>query len=622
MNKRQSQIIKQMIYEEACITSSFIADFYGVSLRTAQNDIKSILSYCNENNLKYTFNKQTGYQLIDCPACILKDNNNTNVRIKFILRSYLFASHPIKVEKIADTLYISLTTLNKDIQSAKEILSKYDLQFISKPYYGSHIEGSEANKRNCIINEELISFHNVTIAENHKPHIDLKCLNLINSIITKSLISHNFNITDNDYQNFLLLAYLSTTRNVSGQQLEDDYLNDVDLGKAYEIAKDIIETVSQIYHFIPKNSEARYLALALFGKNSLLNTEIIPIEIEEHVSRILQNINDILKIDLSYSIELRVSLSLHIMPLLERIKANNQIQENPIKNLYKNFSYSFELAIIACQYIENLTNCRLTKAELAYLAVHFKVILIKDKNKADKKNILFICSSRRSDSLLIKSGIYNYFSNRINQIDVKNVYELKNIDITKYNVVFSTVLNNDNIPKNAIKINHFLTDSDYNAIEFTLNYGSLFKMVDPLFSKDRFIYAVHASDKYQVIRQLVKLSQDIVDPQALLESIVDREKSGYTSYGNLIALPHPSYLFSHQSFCSVAILDEPIIWSENNKAQIIILCCASKDSSKDLQMLFNFISLLFDNTNKVESIIKDPTYDTFIECLSTLQNSI
>lgn len=82
------------------------------------------------------------------------------------------------------------------------------------------------------------------------------------------------------------------------------------------------------------------------------------------------------------------------------------------------------------------------------------------------------------------------------------------------------------------------------------------------------------------------------DPEELYSSIKEREKKGYTSYGNLIALPHPNHLLAEHSFCSVALLEQPILWSENNTAQIIILCCASKDSARDLQMLFNFISLL------------------------------
>lgn len=622
MNKRQSEILKKMLEEQMNITSSDIAESFHVSLRTAQNDLKAILDYCDENNLSYSYSKKRGYKIQSAGFHELKEQNDANMRINYILRCLLFSTKPLKVDKFADSLFVSTTTLNKDVQIVKNLLANYDLTLVSKPYHGSFINGSEFNKRNCIINEKLISFHNAMLVEQQNSYIDTNCLKIISSIISKVLITNNFNITDNDYQNFLLLSYLSTVRCIEEQYLEENYLGNFDFGKSYEISNEIVHKIANTYHFEAKNSEIRFLASALYGKNSLFNMEIIPNEIEEYVYEILQNINSILKIDLTYSIELRVSLSLHLIPLLQRIKSNNQITNIPVRNIHKDFSFSFELAIIAAQYIEKITDSKLSEAEISYLAIHFNIILSKDQDTVEKKNILLICSSRRSDSLLIKNGIYNHFANRINQIDVKNIYELNNIEFKKYNVIFSTVLIEGIIPKNAIKINHFLTDADYNSIEYALNYGSMFKMVEPLFSKKRFLHVLSDTTKAEVIEKLVILSEDIVKPKELYDSIKEREKKGYTSYGNLIALPHPNHLLAEHSFCSVAILEKPILWSENNVAQIIILCCASKDSAKDLQMLFNFISLLFNQKDKVEKMIRNPSYENFIECLSSLQNSI
>lgn len=618
MNSRQKKILEKMLREQLSYTSKDIASLFDISLRTAQSDLKTIFHYCAENNIKYTYDKKLGYQFLDKYNIELKDTSNETSRIQYILRCFLFSKKPIKVEKIASELFISTTSINKDLQKVKLILSNYDLTLISKPYHGSLVLGKESKKRECIINESLISFHYVNTI---KPHIDLNCLNTIGAIVSNVLIINKFNITDNDYQNFLLLAYLSTIRCLSSLYLENDYLINIDFKEAYTVTEEIIKRIAQYYRFKFNESEARFLASALFGKNSLANTEIIPSHIEKHVSNILEVINKTVDIDLSYSIELRVSLSLHLIPLLERINSNNQIQDVPISNIQNDFSFAFELAIISANYIKSITKTELTKAEIAYLAIHFKIILSKDGNKIEKKNILFICSSRRSDSLLIKSAIYSHFSNKIGQIDVKNTYELKDISFNSYDVIFSTILNEKIIPKNAIKINHFLMDADYNAIEFALNFGSIFKMVEPLFSQKRFINHVKSSNKFDILRKMVALSDNIVDKNILLKAVCEREYNGYTSYGNLIALPHPNYLLTEQSFCSVAILEEPIIWSEDNLAQIIILCCASKSNSKDLQMLFNFISLLFNDINRVQSIIQNCSFTNFMNCLKSLQNS-
>lgn len=623
MNERQKNILKKMLETNDCFTSNHISDTFNISLRTAQNDIKAIVNYCEEEHIEYTYNKKDGYRVVS-QSKIVQNTENTDsnsIRLKYILRLLLFSKEPIKSEKIASSLFISNTTLLKEMIFVKQVLAKYNLTIKSKPYHGSIILGYEHDKRNCIINENLITFHDEVVIHHHKPYIDMDCLHTVSLIVSNVLITNKFNITDSDFQNFLMIAYLSTIRSIDSCYLENNFLNDFNFNETVHIAKKIIEKLSNQYHFKICDSEIRFLASVLHGKNSLITSEIIPSYIENDVSTILDQINSTLSIDFSYSIELRLSLSLHLIPLYERISADNQLTEIPITNIHNIFSYSFELALIASQYINKIKNTELSEAEISYLAIHFNVILEKDGNAKEKKNVLFICSSRRSDSLLIKSGIYNHFSNRISQIDVKNLYEIHSINPSEYDVIFSTTLNDKRVPKNAIKLNHFLTNTDYNTIEFALNHGSIFKMIEPLFSKSRFITNLKAENKEKVISELTKLSANIIESDVLYEAILQREQNGYTSYGNRIALPHPNYLLAKKSFCSVAILDKPILWSENNKVQIIILCCASKNSGKDLQMLFNFISLLFNNTEKVNHLIKHPDYDDFMHCLKSLQNN-
>lgn len=622
MNHRQTLILKELMTFSRPINSSQIAESFHISLRTAQMDLREIIKFCNANQIEYSYVKKSGYKILNKTNFFIENKNSDTLKIKDILRLFFFTCEYIKTDDLADKLFISTTTLSNHLKEVKKVLSRYNLKIISKPYYGSIITGSEIDKRKCIIHEKLLAFHDNHIYENSLTNFDAECFHFISSVVANILITHKFNITDNEFQNFLLIVYLSTIRSRSFCYLAEEDLKNGTYGNAYTVSRHIINKISEYYHYETKESEIQFLAASLYGKNSLFTTDIIPVEIEQYVSDILVSINDKLDVDLTYSIELRISLSLHFIPLIERIENNNQLDDTTFINIHSKFSYSFELAIIAAEYISNVKRAKLTEAEIAYLAIHFNVILEKDGNKHNQKNILFICSSRRSDSLLIKSGIYSHFKDKIQQIDVKNLYELDKVDFKKYDVIFSTILNNDKVPKNAIKLNHFLTESDYTIIEFTLKNGSVFKMIESLFSKSRFISELDLNNKNDVIRTLSSLSTNIVDDNELYESIIAREISGFTSYGNLIAIPHPESLLAKKSFCSVAILSHPIPWSESNNAQIIILCCASKNSSKDLQMLFNFISLLFNNRREVEKIINNPSYDNFIQCLQHLQHAL
>lgn len=621
MNHRQILILKKLMTLSHPLNSNQIASSFHISLRTAQMDLREIISFCDANQIEYSYEKKSGYKILHKSDLSFDNLNTDTFRIKDILRIFFFTCDYIKTEILADRLFISTTTLSKQLKEVKEVLRNYSLSIVSKPYYGSIIIGSEINIRKCILHEKLLAFHDNQTYECGLSYFDTECFHFVSSVVANILITHKFNITDNEFQNFLLIVYLSTIRCRASYFLAEDECDKGTAGHAYSVSRHIIQKISEYYHFKPRNSEIQFLASSLYGKNSLFTTDIIPIEIEQCISDILKIIDEKLDVDLTYSIELRISLSLHMIPLLERIENKAQLIDTSFLNIHNKFSYSFELAIIAAEYISNLKKVKLTEAEIAYLAIHFNVIL-EDGNRHNQKNILFICSSRRSDSLLIKSGIYNHFKDKIQQIDVKNLYEIDRVDFKKYDVIFSTILNDDRVPKNAIKLNHFLTDSDYTIIEFTLKNGSVFKMIEPLFSKSRFISKLSLHNKNEVIKALSTLSTNIVNENELYKSVTAREINGYTSYGNLIAIPHPETLLTKKSFCSVAILTQPIPWSETNYAQIIILCCASKQSSKDLQMLFNFISLLFNNKKEVEKIINNPTYDNFINSLQNLQHAL
>ena len=97
-----------------------------------------------KNFLKSDWYKYAYYQ----QECGEKDIRHEN-----ILKMLLFSNSYIKQFELAEIFHISESQINKDLPYVKEILATYDLNLISKPYYGMKIEGSEKNIRLAIKNE-------------------------------------------------------------------------------------------------------------------------------------------------------------------------------------------------------------------------------------------------------------------------------------------------------------------------------------------------------------------------------------------------------------------------------------------------------------------------------------
>ena len=64
----------------------------------------------------------------------------------FILSKLLILDNYVKIERLSERMYVSDTTVKKDLKVIRNELDKYELQLISSPYYGLKIEGSEFQK--------------------------------------------------------------------------------------------------------------------------------------------------------------------------------------------------------------------------------------------------------------------------------------------------------------------------------------------------------------------------------------------------------------------------------------------------------------------------------------------
>ena len=102
----------------------------------------------------------------------------------------------------------------------------------------------------------------------------------------------------------------------------------------------------------------------------------------------------------------------------------------------------------------------------------------------------------------------------------------------------------------------------------------------------------------------------------LFESVMKREEMGYTSFNNKIAITHPKDIMSDVPIGCLAILEEEILW-DNKNVQIIILFCNSKSQeyTESIKELFKRISILINSKEKVDEILSEMSYMSFINVI-------
>ena len=631
LTKRQIEILLNLFSNlDAPVSLQVFTDQFHLSLRSIQTDIAEIKETIKEHGLYIENNKNCICMSITNQETanifmnsIIQDYNlnqffeDQSSRISYIISRLLDSNDYLKSADLADEMYISRSQISNDIKLAKNMLSSYHLTLISKPYYGIKIIGKENDIRNYIIQEKLkiknLVCDEITHSFSSHEHIDD-----INNIVIKILTHSHYIISDIALQNLILHIVTAVNRIKSGHLIHMDSLN---ISPVYahviEISKNILEKCADIYNFEFNDDEIFFLALNLYGKREFDKQEFITDEINNLVFLSLYKIKEIFGLDFTSNLNLRISLGLHILPLLTRINTNMQLRNIMTFNIKQKYTLAYDLASTFTNTIIP-SDKKILDDEIAYVALHF-VNYIDENSPQKKKRMLIISSLRRSETILLQNNILRNFPS-IKEVKIIPKNSLSTTNVNNYNVICTTendiFINNNKIQK----ISYFLNDTDIKKIELLLDGFNGPKDILDCFSEDLFYYG-DAPSKNAVIKWLYEMAykQGLAD-EKLYHSIMNHENVASTYFGNYLAIPHPEIFLSETSFISVAILPKPILW-DDEYVDIVFLVSIQKNNPNAFK-LWSYLSFLISNNTTLEEIKKEPTFQNLSKVISKIYEDL
>lgn len=631
LTKRQIEILLNLFSNlDAPVSLQVFTNQFHLSLRSIQTDIAEIKETIKEHGLYIENNKNcicmsiTNQETVNIfMNSIIQDYNlnqffeDQSSRISYMISRLLDSNDYLKSADLADEMYISRSQISNDIKLAKNMLSSYNLTLISKPYYGIKIIGKENDIRNYIIQEKLkiknLVCDEITHSFSSHEHIDD-----INNIVIKILTHSHYIISDIALQNLILHIVTAVNRIKSGHLIHMDSLN---ISPVYahviEISKNILEKCADIYNFEFNDDEIFFLALNLYGKREFDKQEFITDEINNLVFLGLYKIKEIFGLDFTSNLNLRISLGLHILPLLTRINTNMQLRNIMTFNIKQKYTLAYDLASTFTNTIIP-SDKKILDDEIAYVALHF-VNYIDENSPQKKKRMLIISSLRRSETILLQNNILRNFPS-IKEVKIIPKNSLSTTNVNNYNVICTTendiFINNNKIQK----ISYFFNDTDIKKIELLLDGFNGPKDILDCFSEDLFYYG-DAPSKNAVIKRLYEMAykQGLAD-EKLYHSIMNHENVTSTYFGNYLAIPHPEIFLSETSFISVAILPKPILW-DDEYVDIVFLVSIQKNNPNAFK-LWSYLSFLISNNTTLEEIKKEPTFQNLSKVISKIYEDL
>jgi lichenan operon transcriptional antiterminator len=83
-----------------------------------------------------------------------------------------------------------------------------------------------------------------------------------------------------------------------------------------------------------------------------------------------------------------------------------------------------------------------------------------------------------------------------------------------------------------------------------------------------------------------------------------------TSFGNLVAIPHPIMPETDTTFWSICTLQRPILWKDK-QVQFVCLLSVEKNSTTDLQKMYNLLGKVVEDQSLVQQLLKCKNYNEF-----------
>lgn len=418
-------------------------------------------------------------------------------RVTYLLLKILFSDF-INLNQLSERLDISRSTIKIDLKSVKEMLDEYSLSLKLEHKIGLALEGEEENIRRLIIKVLMKYFEKYEIFKKDKKQFlkDTFILNEIEESIGKieletirTFINYNQKlmnkiISDEAYRVITLYIITSIIRIRKNNFLESiknekfllstqEYEN---LNKSISILEATFEITFNKYEILKMTDY--FLGSHTYNfKHSYYENWV---EIEILIKKLIEDFNKKIDVNILKDNLLLEGLINHIKPTIYRIKNKIELQNSIYEEVIRSYPNLYEITKEVIKELEEFAQETFSKDEIAFLVIHFKASI--DRNKYKLKNIkrvLIVCSMGYGTSKLLAQQL-------------KDIYDITIVDIIPSHLLKKTL-------EKTLKIDMIISTMELNEDKFVREIPVI--KVNPIIGRED----IHKLDKYNFPRYRKKI---------------------------------------------------------------------------------------------------------------------
>lgn len=620
LTKRQKMILNYLLQKDKIISGQELAKEYDVTTRTIRNDIVAIEGVlANDSGIHIESIRGKGYKveifqnekLFSFLETINENTKSSPIepeeRVNYIVNRLLLSSEYLKIDRLADELFISRSTLQNDLLNVKVVLEKFGLKIVSKPSHGVCLVGDEKERRYAIseqIVSEISNHNNSNFGNTILPEEEI---NFLKKIVLKQLKQANLNLSDMALNNLIVHVAIACKRVREGSYIQNTSAS-ISHEKEFLVAKKIVKQIENELNISFPDIELTYIAMHLMGtkiffnKNERKNWGKLEHKISSVSKEMIRVVEEKLNMDFEEDTELLAALSLHLKPVLYRYENNMSIRNTMLDAIKINYPIAFDAGVSASKVLERRFNIIVDESEIGFIALHIGAAIERKKTKKNIKNCLVVCTTGLGSSRLLYYKLKSKFGDQINIIGTTELHNIYLYDEKSIDLIISTVPLPSNIKIPFLVVDVLLGSKAIKELENEIN--STNESYSNLYLNQRTVYLQkHLKTSDEVIKYICSdlIEKNLVS-KGITESVLTRESAASTSFGNYVAMPHPLEAFSDDTFWSLLTLKEPIMWNDKEVSIVCFLHVASSNID-ELEPLYKELLSLLDDEESVKKLM-------------------
>lgn len=658
LSKRERAITEMLLkHQDQYLTIYDIAQTLAVSSRTIHRELKSLEETLTQLGLKLERVVRKGVKLSgsttaverlqqlvqDQPMAELSEEEQQVI----ILYALIQADAPIKQYSLAHEIGVSTQTLSKILDQLEQVLTNYQLTLQRKRGEGISLQGAESKKRELLslwMVNNLNSTSVYSVIENHFVYqslnqtqlsmVDMDKIFRVERLLMDYLDSLPYTLIESSYITLTVHIVLSIDRMQKNEYvtLEPAVYEEVHHTREFEVATALAHRLEAIYDVTFTEAEITFITIHLRGAKRKDITEDDEHD-ETQIQRFIQRVSNFAKMEFSELDTLTEGLKLHLIPAMNRLRANIETY-NPltqmVKQKYPHLFHSVKLAVEA-----TWSDLNFPDSEIAFLVLHFGGAIRREEHHT--LNVLVVCSSGIGTSRLLATRLEQTFP-EVTSTEQASVGELAHISLEAYDAIISTV--NLDIEADYLTVNPLLPDTDIHLVAQFLKSQSdyvqtetkteipsnlwkpkqpsqaqrdtehiLNQVRDGLRLLDHCeVEQVHVDDVVSYLTESLHQRKIIDDRQSFSELLVARmEEDGYALAPYPLALPHLRSSVIQKPMLLLTVLEQPLELPNHNDTPIrYLINIFIPDDPNLAQLVSHFTGELIHHLDDIDVLMSDP----------------